>query len=96
MVTKSRPEKKRKKLFFLFFFFCLAVKQISITNVFLLSTILFPLSLFFAWLSKFVPMINILLFIDKISSFFILALQPTKKTSLLFHYSGYAMTMMTI
>jgi len=81
MVTKSRPEKKRKKLFFCFFF-CLAVKQISITNVFLLSTILFPLSLFFGWLSKFVPMINILLFIDKISSFFILALQPTKKNKL--------------
>jgi len=81
MVTKSRPEKKRKKLFFCFFF-CLAVKQISIPNVFLLSTILFPLSLFFGWLSKFVPMINILLFIDKISSFFILALQPTKKNKL--------------
>ena len=37
--------KKRKENKTLFLFFCLAVKQISITNVFLLSTILFPLSL---------------------------------------------------
>merc|ERR1712002_526730 len=39
-------KKKTKKNTFFFVFFCLAVKQISITNVFLLSTIFSFISLF--------------------------------------------------
>merc|ERR1719312_1282719 len=65
-VDQKKKTKKKNKLFLFFLSCCQTNFHHQCFST--LHYILFHLS-FFGWLSKFVPMINILIFIDKISSF---------------------------